>query len=148
MPPSTPYRALHISLWVVQILLGAGFMMAGIMKLGTPAAQLVADGMTWAGRVPGPLIKFIGASEVLGAVGLILPAATRIQPRLTPLAAAGLVVVMLLAAGEHGRNGEFGMLPVNFMLGAFAAFVAWGRLRAAPIAERGTGSNLGAAAQR
>jgi len=72
----------------------------------------------------------------LGALGLILPAATRIQARLTPLAAAGLVTVMLLAALLHVSRGELGVLPVNLVLGGLAGFVAVGRAKLAPIPPR------------
>jgi putative oxidoreductase len=80
------------------------------------------------------MVRFIGACELAGAVGLILPAATRIRPMLTPLAASGLVVVMLLAMAFHISRGEAAQaLPINLTLGALAAFVAWGRFRKAPI---------------
>jgi hypothetical protein len=73
------------------------------------------------------LVRFIGASELLGGLGLVLPAATRIKPALTPLAGAGLITVMVLAALFHLTRGEFGAIPGNVILGSLAAFVAWGR---------------------
>ena len=82
------------------------------------------------------MIYFIGASELLGAIGLILPAALRIVPKLTGFAGAALALVMVLAAGEHILAGEFSHVPVNVVLGGIAAFVAWGRLAAAPIEPR------------
>ena len=130
-----PRRALNVALWVVQILLAIAFGMSGLMKLTQPVADLAAQ-MAWVGSVPAALVRFIGLAELAGAVGLILPALTRIQPRLTALAALGLIVVMLLASVVHASRGEFGMLPVNLVLGALAAFVAWGRSKAAPIAPR------------
>lgn len=120
-------KVLHYALWTVQILLGGAFFMAGMMKLGTPASELVANGMAWAGRVSDGLISFIGLAEVAGGLGLILPALTRIAPKLTPLAGAALALVMVLAAGEHGLASEFGALAPNFVLGGLALFVAWGR---------------------
>ena len=129
-------RGLRIALWVAQILLAVAFGMSGLMKLTTPVADL-AQQMAWVGSVPAGLVRFIGAAELAGAIGLILPALTRIQPRLTALAAVGLIVVMVLASIVHASRGEFGMLPVNLVLGALAAFVAWGRGKAAPIAPRG-----------
>ncbi|HEX8390859.1 MAG TPA: DoxX family protein [Longimicrobium sp.] len=128
-------RGLRVTLWIVQILLAAAFSMSGLMKLSQPIDALAAQ-MGWVTSVPAALVRFIGAAELAGAIGLILPAATRIQPRLTVLAALGLVVVMVLASGTHASRGEFGMLPVNLVLGALAAFVAWGRGKAAPIAPR------------
>ncbi len=132
--PVPARKGLHIGLWVVQVLLALAFGMAGVMKMTTPIADLAAQ-MAWTGELPG-LVRFIGVSEFLGAIGLILPSALRIQPKLTGFAAIGLVVVMILAAAFHTSRGEPG-LPVNLVLGAMAAFVAWGRLRAAPIASRG-----------
>ncbi len=130
----SPSKALHISLWIAQVLLAVMFGMAGLMKTFQPIDGLVASGMTWAADVPG-LVRFIGISELAGAVGLILPAALRIKPILTPVAAVGLLVVMILAAGYHLSRGEPGA-STNFVLGAIAAFVAWGRFKAAPIAPR------------
>ncbi len=81
-------------------------------------------------------MRFIGAAELAGAIGLILPAATRILPKLTALAATGLVLVMILASGYHFLHGEAARTPVNFLLGGLAAFVAWGRFGRAPILAR------------
>lgn len=127
----------NIGLWVAQALLAAVFLMAGATKLMSGSAELVAMGMGWAGNAPFLLIKFIGLAEVAGALGLILPSATRILPHLTKLAAAGLAVVMVLAAGVHIFRGEFEVLPVNAVLFALAALVVWGRMNKAPIAPRG-----------
>jgi putative oxidoreductase len=129
-----PNRALRACLWTVQVLLALAFVSAGFMKLTTPIDQLVVR-MPWVADV-GVLVRFIGAAEIAGALGLVLPAATRIQPRLTPLAAAGLVTVMVLAALMHIQRGELGVLPVNVLLGGLAAFVAWGRAVRAPIRPR------------
>lgn len=128
-------KALHIALWVVQVLLGLLFLMAGATKATQPMADL-ATKMPWTAVVGEPLTRFIGVSELLGGLGLILPAATRIKPRLTALAAAGLVTVMALAALFHASRGEFMALPINAMFGGLAAFVAWGRFKKAPIAPR------------
>ena len=125
-----------IGLWVAQALLAAMFLMAGATKLMSGSAELVAMGMGWAENAPFLLIKFIGFAEVAGALGLILPAATRIMPNLTKLAAAGLAVIMVLAAGLHITRGEFEVVPVNVILFALAAFVIWGRTNKAPIAPR------------
>jgi putative oxidoreductase len=128
-------RGLRIALWVVQVLLALNFGLAGVMKSSAPIAEL-AQRMAWAGVLPEPLVRFIGVSELLGAIGLILPAATRIKPGLTPLAAAALLLVMVLAALFHISRGELSALPINATLGALAAFVAWGRWKRAPIAPR------------
>ncbi len=125
-----------IGLWVAQVALAAMFLMAGFMKLTSSPTDMVAMGMLWAENAPVALIRFIGLAEVLGAVGVILPAATRILPDLTKLAAAGLAVIMVLAAGLHTYRGEFEVLPMNAILFALAAFVIWGRTNKAPIAPR------------
>ncbi len=131
-----PSRALHVSLWIVQVLLGAMFLMAGFMKATQPMEEL-ARNIPWTAVVGMPLTRFIGVSELAGGLGLILPALTRIRPGLTPLAGAGLALVMLLAIGYHVSRGEFQALPMNLILGGLAAFVAWGRARKAPIPARG-----------
>jgi putative oxidoreductase len=123
----------NILLWLVQILLAAAFGMAGVMKATQPVDVLAANGIAWAPQVPLALVRFIGISELLGAVGLILPALTKIKPFLTPLAALGLLTVMILAMGFHVSRGEAGALPVNIVLGGLAAFVAWGRASRAPL---------------
>lgn len=128
-------RGLRIALWVAQSLLAAAFLGAGLMKLGTPIEQL-AQNMGWVNSVPAALVRFIGASEVAGALGLLLPAITRIKPVLTGLAGLGLLVVMVLAVGVHVVRGEFNMMPPSIVLGALSAFVAWGRLKKAPIHPR------------
>jgi putative oxidoreductase len=134
-PPQSAPKAWNISLWIVQILLAIGFGMGGFMKATQPIADL-AEMMVWPGAVPPALVRFIGLAELAGALGLVLPAATRIKPVLTPIAALGLVAIMVLAAIFHVARGEFGALPINFLYAALAAFVAWGRLRKAPILPR------------
>lgn len=130
-----PRRGLHIGLWVAQGLLAVAFLMSGGMKLFAPIEELQAQ-MPWVAGALGSAVRFIGLAEVLGAIGLVLPAATRILPKLTPLAASGLLVVMGLAAATHASRGEYPMILANVALGGLAAFVVWGRSRKAPIAAR------------
>jgi putative oxidoreductase len=126
----------NIGLWVLQVLLGLAFGAVGFMKLATPIDELVKMGMTWAAELPF-LARFIGASELLGGIGLILPAATRIKPILTPIAAALLAVVMVLAVGYHVViEGKPETSGGAFVLGVLSALVAWGRLSKAPIRPR------------
>jgi hypothetical protein len=131
-----PSKALHVGLWIAQVLAGLAFTMAGAMKSTTPIEQLAAK-MTWVLHFPAPMVRFIGISELLGGLGLILPSALRIQPKLTVLAALGLVILMVGAAGTHVVLGEAQMMMPSLVLGALAAFVAWGRSKKAPIAPRG-----------
>ncbi len=112
------------------------FVTTGGVKLITAVADLVAKGLTWADGVDPMLVKFIGLSELAGALGLILPSVLRIQPKLTPAAAVGLVVVMVLAAGTHIAMGEAPLVVGNIVLGGLAAFVAWGRSSKFPIAAK------------
>ncbi|HUP49600.1 MAG TPA: DoxX family protein [Thermoanaerobaculia bacterium] len=133
--PSPTPMVWGISLWVAQVLLAAAFGIGGILKTTQPIPDL-AEMLVWPGALPAALVRFIGASQLAAAIGLILPAATRIKPILTPLAATGLIVIMALAAVFHLWRGEAEALPINVMFGALAAFVAWGRFRKAPISPR------------
>ncbi len=126
---------LNLGLWSGQIVLAALFGMAGGMKLLAPIASL-AQSLPWVAQAPEFLVRFIGLSEVAGALGLILPAATRIQPRLTPLAALGLSTIMLFASLFHLIRGEAAALPVNLVLGGLALTLAWGRFRLLPVEPR------------
>jgi len=125
-------KALHIILWVAQVILGGMFMMTGFMKLSQPIDQLSAM-MPWAGDVPAMLVRFIGTAELLGGLGLILPAALRIKPQLIAWAAVGLVLVMTFALIFHVSRGETQAIGMNVILAAIAAFIAWGRFTKAPI---------------
>src|SRR4051812_24140284 len=102
-------KGLHIALWAVQILLVFAFGMAGFMK-STQPFEVLNKAMPWTIGVGEATTRFIGIAELAGALGLLLPSATRILPFLTPLAASGLVVVMFLASGLHISRGEFGVL--------------------------------------
>lgn len=125
-------KALHIILWVLQILIGGTFIMAGAAKAFQPIAELAAQ-IVWPGDIPAILTRFIGVSELLGGLGLILPAALRIQPRLTPFAAMALSVIMLLAALFHLYRGEYNAILMNVILGTLTLFIAWGRMKKAVI---------------
>lgn len=124
-------KVLHIALWVVQVLLAVAFGMAGFMKSSAPIAELAAKGMGFVNHTSEGMVRFIGISEILGALGLILPAALRIKPILTPLAAVGIGVIMLLAVKEHWSQHE--PIVANLVFLALAAFVAWGRFTKVPI---------------
>jgi len=121
-------RVLSVGLWLAQILLAAAFLLVGYTHALSPVAVAVARA-PWAASLPVPLLRFIGVVELAGALGVVLPAATRIQPRLTPLAAAGLATIMVLAIPFHLVRGEMKEIVINLVLGALAAFVVWGRMR-------------------
>jgi len=123
---------MNIALWIVQILLALIFLMAGVMKLMRTREDL-SDKMAWVDDFGDSHIKLIGALEILGAIGLVLPAATGILPLLTPLAALGLALTMLGAAYTHIRRGEYPMTIMNVVLLLMALFVAYGRFVLVPL---------------
>ena len=128
-------KALSITLWVLQVLLAGFFVMVGYSHALMPFDE-VAQQATWMNAVPRWLSLFIGYAEIAGGLGLILPAATRIAPRLTPLAALGLATIMILAIPFHVLRGEASVIWIHAMVAALALFVALGRWRKAPIAGR------------
>ncbi len=126
MSNPTPSKALHIALWMVQVALALAFGMIGVTKLTTSEADLIQQSGELIEKYGVGLIRFIGISEVLGALGLILPAALRILPVLTPLASLGLAIIMVLATALHASKGEPIVTQVIFLL--LTLFVVWGRL--------------------
>ena len=115
------------ALWIVQGLLAVLFLFAGGMKLILPLEKL-----TGPIPVPGLFMRFIGVAEVLGALGLILPGLLRIRPGLTPLAAAGLVIIMIGAIAVTLRGGDLVAAMISLVVDLLAAFVAYGRWRLTP----------------
>ncbi|HYQ01304.1 MAG TPA: DoxX family protein [Polyangiaceae bacterium] len=130
-----PSRALGISLWVVQALLGALFVATGVWKLLTPIAQL-SSMIPWAGQVSPSFLVAIAIIDLLGGVGVVLPALLRIKPRLTTLAALGCALLQVCAIVFHLSRGEGANTPFNFVLVGLSLFVAWGRHYKAPITSR------------
>ncbi|AVZ74200.1 hypothetical protein SLUN_20570 [Streptomyces lunaelactis] len=118
---------MNITLWILASLLAAVFLASGSAKLLQPKAKVIETAGGWAESFSPGAIKTIGLLEVLGAVGLILPAAVDIAPDLVPVAATGLAAVMVGAAVTHGRRGETKNVAVNVVLLALAVVVAWGR---------------------
>jgi uncharacterized membrane protein YphA (DoxX/SURF4 family) len=118
------------ALWIVQGLLALVFLFAGGVKLVTPFEEMAA-------QMPVPLpelfLRFIGVAEVLGALGLVLPGLLRIRPGLTPLAAAGLVVIMIGATVITLATADAVLAVIPLVVGLLAAFVAYGRWRVVPL---------------
>ncbi|MFI6458034.1 DoxX family protein [Streptosporangium amethystogenes] len=114
-------------LWIVQGLLAAMFLFAGLTKATQPRENLIAQLGGWVEDFSAGQVKTIGILEVLAGIGLILPALTGILPVLTPIAAAGLVITMIGAIVVHVRRKEYSALGMNLVLLVLAAFVAWGR---------------------
>ena len=122
---------MNIVLWVLQVLLGGMFIMAGVMKAFS--YERAKASLPWVKDVPRGLVTFIGIAELLGGLGLLLPAITGILPWLTPLAAAGLALIMLLAMGFHASRREWSAIGINVVLFILAAFVAYGRFLIVPL---------------
>lgn len=123
---------MNIALWVVQGLVALAFLLAGFMKTFMPL-ETVKKNMAFANVVPAALVRFIGVAELLGAIGLIVPAVTGIQSWLTVAAAGGLLLVMLLAAIYHASRREYSHIGANVVLLLLAAFVLVGRWVLAPL---------------
>lgn len=128
-------RGLRVTLWVLQVALALFFMMVGYSHALAPFDQ-VAQQAIWMQHVPRALSLFIGYAELAGGLGLIVPAATRIAPWLTPLAALGLGTIMILAIPFHIVRGEASVIWIHALLAGLALFVAWGRWRNASITRR------------
>ena len=118
---------MNIALWIIQGLLAALFLFAGGMKLILPIEELTKQM-----PLPGWFLRFIAVCEVLGAIGLILPGLLGIRPGLTPLAAAGLVIIMIGATVLTLGSGDISTALLPLVTGLLAAFVAYGRWRLAP----------------
>ena len=118
---------MNIALWIVQVLLALLFLFTGGMKLIMPIEE-----MTQQLPMPGWFLRFIGVCEMLGGLGLILPWLLRIRPGLTPLAAAGLVVIMIGATATTIMTGQITISLVPLVVGILCLFVGYGRWRLAP----------------
>ena len=121
-------KKMTYALWICQGLLALLFLFAGGLKLVLPLAALKGPI-----ALPGLLLRFVGVMEVLGAIGLILPGLLRIRTGLTPLAAAGLVIIMIGATSLTLAVGMVGVALFSFVVGMVAAFVAYGRWRLVPL---------------
>jgi uncharacterized membrane protein YphA (DoxX/SURF4 family) len=120
---------MNIALWIAQGLLAAIFLFAGGMKLFLPIEEMTKQMPI---PLPGWFLRFTGVIEVLGAIGVILPWLLRIRAGLTPLAAAGLVIVMIGATVYTLAAGDVASALISLVVGALAAFVAYGRWRLTP----------------
>ena len=119
---------MNIALWVLQGVLAAAFTGAGLMKLLTDMSLQESRGMGWIKNVPPAALKALGAAEVLGAIGVVLPAVVNVAPILVPIAASCLAVVAIGAVVAHIRfhDEPVAMLPAAVLFIA-AVVVAWGR---------------------
>lgn len=122
---------MNIFLWVLQIILGIYFFAVGVLHFIVPDGLPAA--MAWMYSLSPALHYISGTAEILGGLGLILPGLTKIQTRLTPLAAAGLALVMILAMVFHSTRGEMTNIVINLVLVLILGFIAYGRWRLQPF---------------
>jgi len=127
---------MNIVLWIIQILLALMFLFAGGTKLVLPLDVLKSMGSPNQVVLPGLLLRFIGVCEVLGALGLVLPGLLRIRPGLTPLAASGLLIIMIGAVALTIVGDGVAMAIAPLIFGVLCAFVAYGRWHLSPLRGR------------
>ena len=122
---------MNVLLWILQGLLALAFLIHGLIMLKPPAQT--ESGMSYVHDLPTGLRRFIGVVEILGGIGLVLPALVNVLPILTPIAATGLVIIMVLAAMYHVPRREYPNIVLNLVLAALALFVAYGRFVLIPF---------------
>jgi uncharacterized membrane protein YphA (DoxX/SURF4 family) len=128
-----PRKGLHYTLWVVQVLLALLFLFAGAMKFIMPIEEMTKQMPSMSGT----FLHFIGICELLGGLGMVLPGLLKIKTGLTPLAAAGLVIIMIGAVVVSYQVMGMKGIPAPLIVGLLAAFVAYGRWRLVPLPEKG-----------
>lgn len=117
---------MNVVLWVIAAVLALAFVGSGLAKMAQPKEKL-RENMGWVDSYSAGQVKLIGLADLLGGLGLVLPALVGVAPILVPIAAVGLIVVMIGAIITHGRRGETPMVIGNVVLLALLAVVAWGR---------------------
>ena len=122
---------MNIALWVLQALTAIAFGGHGFLLMSGP--QRMAERVPWVRALPAAFVRLLGLLEILGAIGVVVPAATGVLPSLTVAAAGGLVAMMLLAMLFHVTRREWPNIGLNFVLGALAFAVAYGRLVIEPL---------------
>lgn len=128
-------KTTHILLWIAQILLSLCLSWAGIVKLLQPVEQLEMM-WPWTGEVPPAFVKLTGIIDLLGALGLVAPSLFRFKPVLTPIAAIGIILLMIAASVFHICRGEGSQIGFNILVAVISAFVAYGRFKLAPIQSK------------
>jgi hypothetical protein len=123
-------KSTSIRLWIVQGLLATLFLFAGVMKLAMPVDQLAAQS-----HLPGAFMQFIGLCETLGALALLLPGLLRIRTSLTPLAAGGLMIIMIGASAIGASSRQLGPVLMPLLIALLSGYVAYGRWQRAPHRE-------------
>lgn len=126
---------MHYALWTAQVLLAASLAWGGMMKLFYPAEKLSVM-WPWIGEVSAALLNFTGIIDLLAAAGLILPALVRIKPKLTPVTACAVLVLMVCASIFHIMRNEASVIGANVFFAVAAAFIAWGRFAKVPVLSK------------
>lgn len=126
--PAKAGKPLVVGLWCAQTFICLSFVVFGYMKATYPIAML-ASMWKWPGDLPAWFVRTMGVVDALGGLGVMLPALTRIMPRLTVWAALGCTVLQLCAITFHTSRGEYQALPLNFILLPICAFILWGRAK-------------------
>lgn len=134
MTTTVKSKGLNIALWVAQGLIALTLIWAGYAKLVQPLEE-TAKMLPWALDNPG-LLKFTGVVDLLGGIGIVLPAALRIQPKLTVFAAYGTMALMIAASIFHISRGESSLIGMNIFFLLIAGFIAWGRTKKVPITAK------------
>ena len=129
-----PSKAMHVTLWIVQIILAILLLMGAIMKF-MPIEKISAM-MPWTGQISPAIVRLLGFIDLLAAIGLILPALLRIMPQLTQWAAIGVVVLMICSIVFHISRAEASVIGFNIFSALLAIFIAWGRFKKAPIVSK------------
>ena len=116
-------KGMHYALWTIQVLVAALFIFSGVTKFLMPVAKMQQGPVVF----PGRFLHFIGLAEILGGLGLVLPGWTGIERKLTPIAAVGLLIIMIGATVVTVMSGGGVTVAIPFVMGVLVAFVAWGR---------------------
>jgi hypothetical protein len=118
-------KAMNIALWIAQVVVAASLLMGTAMKF--MPIEKISVMMPWTGQLPAIVVRLLGLIDLLGALGLVLPAMFHIKPQLTVWAAIGTILLMLCAIVFHISRGEASVIGFNIFLAVLAAFIAWGR---------------------
>jgi uncharacterized membrane protein YphA (DoxX/SURF4 family) len=135
---------MNVALWIIQVLLALLFVFSGVMKFVMPVEEMTKQ----MPMMPGWFLHFIGVAEILGGLGLVLPGLLRVRPGLTPLAAAGLVIILIGAVVTTAIVGPLLMTLLPLTVGVLTAFVAYGRWRLVPLGSRNPGRPVDRVAAR
>ena len=134
-------KTTNIIVWVLQVVLATMFLMTGAMKTFQPISQLAAS-LPWVNDVPAGLVRFIGVSELLAGIGLLLPSILKYKTFLTALAALGIVLIMIGASIFHISRGETSVIGMNAVLALIALYIAWARIKKVPLQDRSLVSTI------